>query len=128
MDFKVSMKEERLQPDGAASSYVPDVFDLFLELDEDGETILDVSTYEDLEETEQSALFASIRQRGSDPLNPDLGVMWAECLIGEITPNILITQIMQAVHEVAPGCSVEFIPETTPQGHPMLSFEIKVMA
>ena len=126
MDLKVTLKEEVLQPEGVGSVYVPDTFEMDLILAEDGETILGVETYEGLEELEQAALFASLRQRGSDPINPSKGVMWAECLLGEVTPDILVTQIKDAVHQTAPGCSVNFFTENDAQGRPTLSYEIKV--
>lgn len=127
MDLKVSMKEEVLQPEGSTFVYVPNTFEMDLVLMDDGVTIANAKTYEGFDEVEQSALFASLRQRGSDPLDPEKGIMWSECLIGEISPDLLVTQIKDAVYNTAPGCSVDFFIENDSDGMQTLSYRIKVI-
>ena len=128
MDFKVSMKDTRLQPDGSISGvYIPDVYDLYPIYDEDGVTIKGVQVYTGLEEVEQSALFASLRQRGSDPLNPEKGVMWAECVLGEISPEIIVEQIKSEVNASSVHANVAFKVTRDEDGNSVLAYEIQVV-
>lgn len=127
MDLKVSLKETRLQPEGLVDVYIPDVFEIYPEYDVDGVTILGAPVYDSSEEQQQSSLFASIKQRGSDPINPEQGVQWAECLIGEVDPALLVTQIKQAVRDVSANCDVVFSTRRGTDGVSYLAYEIKVV-
>lgn len=109
MDVKISKKETRLMQRGAIQVYVNSVFDAYPILDETGFVIEDVECLNtDVSDLEQAALFASLMQKGTDPLNPTQGVRWAEYLLGEITDAILMADIKNAVEEVSTSCSVTF--------------------
>jgi len=125
MDFQVSQKETRLQPEGAVDFYVPDVFDLFLV--EEGNVIKNVLIVEDSLEIRQRALFASIRQKGSDPINPELGVRWAECLLGEVPPEVILVDIKNAVRATSTSATVQFNTTYDLKGNTVLSYDIKVV-
>ena len=109
MDVKISTKETRLQPSGAIQVYVNNIFDLYPTYDDTGLIIEDVEVYtSDAEELQQAALFASVMQRGTDPLNPNQGVRWVEYLAGEISDALLVADIKNAVESVSTSCSVSF--------------------
>ena len=109
MDLKISTKERRIQKDGVIDVYVNNVFDLYPTYDETGLIIENVEAlYETAEDLQQAALFASVMQYGSDPLNPTQGVRWAEYLLGEISEAILMADIKNAVELVSTSCAVQF--------------------
>lgn len=125
MDLKVSQKEERLQPGvGLIDTYIPDVFELYMDLEDD--TILTVETLEDADELEQAALFASIRQRGSDPLDTDLGIRWAELMLGEISATVVLAEVKSAVRDVSSNCDVVFETVQDGLGNSTLAYVIQV--
>lgn len=125
MDLKVSQKEKRLQPSvGMVESYVSNVFDLYPVLD--GNDITNVELVDDTEEIKQSAMFAAIRQRGADPLSPLDGVHWAEALIGEVSPAVLLTEIRSSVKEVSSYADVSFTNRYDTDGVSYLDFMIEV--
>jgi hypothetical protein len=125
MDLKVSQKEKRLQPGvGMVESYVSNVFDLYPVVD--GNDITNVELIDDAEEIKQSAMFASIRQHGSDPLSPLDGVHWAEALIGEVSPVVLLTEIRSSVKEVSSYADVAFTNRYDTDGVSYLDFMIEV--
>jgi hypothetical protein len=126
MDFQVSQKEEISQPDGLVDVYVPDVFDIYPEFAEDGITIINALIVDALEDTKQAALFASVRQRGSDPMNPEAGVRWAETMIGELSPDTLVADIKNAVRSVSTNCTVDFNTVSDANGVSYLTYDIKV--
>lgn len=127
MDFKVSTKETRLQPGvGMVDVYVPDVFDLFL-IEEDG-VIMNVEMVDDLSELEQASLFATIKQMGSDPVDPFDGVRWAEVMLGELSPAVAITEAKEAVRNVSTNCVVDFFSTPDENGNELLNYTIKVVA
>jgi len=127
MDFKVSQKEERMQPGvGLVDVYVPDVFDLYI-TEEDG-TIINAKILEGVEELQQAALFASVKQKGSDPLNSEDGVQWAELMLGEISTGAIIVQVKSAVRDVSVNCDVAFTAESDESGNTFLSYQLQVVA
>lgn len=127
MDIKVSIKEERLQPSGPVDVIVSDTFDLYLIMDQDDpDLIVGAETYEGFNETQQQAYFASVRQLGSDPVDPDVGNRWAEVFMGELDAAALVTDIKNSVQSVSINCSVEFGTRIDAAGNELLNYYIKV--
>jgi len=125
-DVKISQKETRSQPEGMVDVYVPNVFDLYPVMStEDAAYIETVELVEDAEELEQEALFASLCQRGQDPLDPFDGVRWAECAIGELPVEIVMTDIKNAVTSISSSCTVTFDTKEI-DGRENLSFNIQI--
>jgi hypothetical protein len=126
MDVKVSRKETRFQPSGPVEVLVSNIFDLypifgsddrFIYQDqlsrqdrEDLENlIVDVEILDDdREELLDRAMFASVKQRGQDPTDPDDGNQWAEAVMGEVSSPMIMTQIQQSVNAEGPGVRVVF--------------------
>lgn len=122
MDFKVSRKEQRMQPQGAVMVLTDDVFDLFPIRDNkfDPNIITDVEMLDDPnEEMLDRAMFAIVRQKGMDPVDEGEGVQWAEYVIGEVPSALILLQVQQAVYDEGPG--VRLTARITPQG---TSFEV----
>lgn len=131
MDVKVSRKETRMQPEGPAEVLIDNVFDLYpvyaddprydgqdiyigqervLEQDRK-DIIMDVEVLDnDRAELLDRAMFALVKQRGMDPLEPDDGIQWAEAVIGEVAAPVILQQISAAVSREGPG--VRVIPGT----------------
>jgi hypothetical protein len=108
-DVKISKKETREQPDGMVEVYVPNVFDLYpVMATEDASIIETVELVEDADELEQEALFASLCQRGQDPLSLLDGIRWAECSLNEVPIEVLMTDIKSAVTSISSSCTVVF--------------------
>lgn len=126
MDVAFSQKESRMQKGELVDVLVNDVFDMYPIMAEDGLTILSVRTVEGYEEIQQSATFAAIKQKGSDPLSPESGVRWEEAMLGEVPPEAVIADIRDAVASVSTSASVEFSTVTSSEGVPYLTFDIKV--
>ena len=124
MDFKVSLKETRTLPVGTVDVILPDVFDLFLIFD--GDEIVGAEIVEDLDETYQEAYFASVKQRGSDPIDPTDGNRWAEVLIGDVSTEVLIGDIKTSMQSVSSACNVVF-SVVTKDGQEYLSYSIQVV-
>jgi hypothetical protein len=55
-------------------------------------------------------MFALVKQRGMDPLEPEDGIQWAENIIGEVPAPVILQQINTAVGKEGPG--VRVTPET----------------
>lgn len=112
MDIKVSQKEEMHQPSGMVDVLVSGINDFFLieETDEFGQLwITDVEVIDDfLEEEKDRVIFAVIRQRGQDPINPFEGVQWAEQMLGEIPVPLLLQQITDAAVAESQYVNVSF--------------------
>jgi hypothetical protein len=127
MDFKVSRKETRLQPEGPVEVLVDNVFDLYPVYGNDpryaGQAIyigqdrvseqdrkniiMDVETINgNRAELLDRAMFALVKQRGGDPVEPDDGIQWAEAVIGEVIAPVIIQQVHAAVAEEGPGVRV----------------------
>jgi len=135
MDFKVSRKERRLQPDGPVDVLVDNICDLYpvfaddtrfkhqeayaadrLISGEDGENIImDVEVLDDDgAERLDRAMFAVMKQRGGDPVEPEDGVQWAEAIIGEIITPLVVQQVCSSVSEE--GIGVRAVPSTVKNG------------
>jgi hypothetical protein len=146
MDAKVSRKEARMQPDGPVEVLVDNIFDLYpiyaddpryddqdlyngqaLVASEDRKhLIMDIAMLDDdHEELLDRAMFALVKQRGMDPLEPQDGVQWAEAIIGEVIPPVIIQQVQAAVAEEGPG--VRAVPQTVKHnGKETLVFQIEL--
>jgi hypothetical protein len=131
MDVKVSRKETRMQPEGPIEVLVDNVFDLYpvyaddprydgqdiyighdrlLEQDRKN-LIMDVETIDgDREELLDRGMWALVKQRGGDPVEPDDGTQWAEAVIGEVIAPVIIQQVHASVSEEGPG--VRAVPGT----------------
>ena len=106
MDTLIYLKERVLQPSGAVDVYVDDVFDFHAT--SEGNVITGVETVEGTEELKQQAMFAALKQYGSDPVSPTDGVQWAEAVIGEVASSVVMYQVQTAVSSVSSACSVIF--------------------
>jgi hypothetical protein len=126
MDFLVSQKQTRSQPSGAVDIIVDNVFDLYPIFN--GDYIDNIKIVDGSDEIYQSAYFASIRQRGSDPLNPSDGCRWAEVLAGEVSVQSLIMDIKTNVQTVSMQCNVTFSVSTDASGNEFLSYSIQVVS
>ena len=129
MDIKVSRKETRALPDGPVEVLVDNVFDLYpvfgnnplynnlagiSDFDREN-TIMDVEILDDdRAELLDRALFALVKQRGQDPVEPGDGVQWAEAVIGEVLAPMIVQQVHTAVSEEGPG--VRAVPSTVKSG------------
>jgi len=124
MDFKVSRKEKRYQPDGPVDVLIDNVCDLYpifandsryanqdIQMGQDTITdqdreniIMDVEILDDdRDELLDRAMFALMKQRGNDPVEPDDGVQWAEAIVGDVLPPIILQQAYSSVSEEGPG-------------------------
>jgi hypothetical protein len=143
MDVKVSRKEARMQPEGPVEVLVDNVFDLypifgnderfayreqltqqdFVELDK---LIVDVEMLDgDRAELLDRAMFALVKQRGMDPVEPRDGVQWAEAVIGELIAPVIIQQVHTSVSEEGPG--VRAVPGTiVSNGKENLVFKVEL--
>lgn len=112
MDIRISQKEEMMQPQGMVDVVVDGINDFFLieETDEFGQKwITDVETIDEfLEEEKDRVIFAVIRQRGQDPINPFEGIQWAESLMNEIPVPLLLQQITDAAVNESQYISISF--------------------
>jgi hypothetical protein len=113
MDIKVSRKETRWQPDGPVEVLINNIFDLYPVFGQDSEPnlITDVEILDDGRgELLDRAMFALVKQRGQDPVEPDDGIQWSEALIGEVPAPMIIQQVHSSVSEEGPG--VRAVPST----------------
>jgi hypothetical protein len=123
VDFKVSKKERRLLPKGPVDVFINNAFDLFPVFD--GDTITGVEMLDDpVEEAMDRAFYASIKQRGNDPIAPEEGVRWAEALLGEAAPDAIIRDIQEAVWKEGSSCRAEFSTIAV-EGKSYLNYEIR---
>lgn len=133
MDLRVYTKEEVLQPQGAQYYYVPNVIDIYpqIKIDEqDGHEILvgaDVFT-EDKDIIEQECALATIWQRGNDPVDPDVGVRWAEVLLSEINIIQLMEDIKEAVADITLNVAVVFNTVKDKDGNSVLQYTLQAVA
>jgi hypothetical protein len=110
MDIKVSRKETRYQPQGLVEvlmSSITDFYPVFDPLDED--VIADVGMLDD-ERTEllDRGMWAVMKQRGNDPLDAMDGNQIEECILGEVSPVVLMSQIIASVLDAGPGVKADF--------------------
>jgi hypothetical protein len=135
MDAKVSRKERRLQPDGPVDVLVDNIFD-FYPIFADSEKYIDQDIYigqdrvsaeerknlimdiemldNDRQELLDRAMFALVKQRGNDPVEPGDGIQWAEAVAGEVPSPVIVQQVHSSVSEEGPG--VRAIPSTVKNG------------
>jgi len=129
MDIKVSKKERRYQPEGPVDVLVDNVCDLypifaddsrfagrvFYNVEDKKSLIVDVEILDDeREELLDRAVFAIMKQRGNDPVEPDDGIQWAEAVLGEVFPAVILQQVSSAVAEE--GVGVRVTPSTVKRG------------
>jgi hypothetical protein len=135
MDFKVSRKETRMQPDGPVEVLVDNIFDLYpvcaddpryngmdiytgqdrVSEQERKNIVMDVETVDgDRAELLDRAMWALVKQRGGDPVEPDDGIQWAEAVIGEVIAPVIVQQVHTSVSEEGPG--VRAVPSTVKNG------------
>ena len=111
MDVKVSRKETRYQPQGLVEVLMSDVTDLFPVLD--GDVITDIEMLDgDREELLDRAMWAVFKQYGNDPLDLTDGSQYEECILGEISPLVLMTEISASVLEEGAGVQEEYSSST----------------
>lgn len=106
MDAFIYTKETVKQPSGTSERLVDNIFDF--KLVTEGDEIVGIELVSDTEELKQQALFAALKQQGSDPLSQDDGVQWANAVIGETSALVIMAQIKTEVNNVSPSCAVEF--------------------
>jgi len=129
MDFKVSKKETRYQPDGPVEVLTDNVCDLYPIFANDPlfadqvlyneaerqNVIMDIEILDDDQaELLDRAMFAVVKQRGNDPTEPGDGVQWAEAVLGEVPPAVVLQQVQSAVAEE--GAGVRVTPSTVKNG------------
>jgi hypothetical protein len=143
MDVKVSRKETRLQPEGPVEVLVSNVFDLYPIFGNDKRFVYqDQLTGQDREDLENlivdveildgdrvelldRAMFALVKQRGADPVEPQDGIQWAEAVMGEVDAPAIVQQVHAAVSEEGPG--VRVVPGTVVNnGKEKLVFKIEL--
>jgi hypothetical protein len=143
MDVKVSRKETRLQPDGPVEVLVSNIFDFYPVFGSDerfvyqdrltgqdredlDNLIVDVETLDDdRQELLDRAMFALVKQRGQDPVEPQDGIQWAEAVIGEVISPVIVQQVHVSVSEEGPG--VRAVPGTiVNKGKENLVFKIEL--
>jgi hypothetical protein len=56
------------------------------------------------------SMWAVVKQRGGDPVEPNDGNQWAEAVIGEVIAPVIIQQVHASVSEEGPG--VRAVPGT----------------
>lgn len=124
MDARFSNKEKRSQPEGGGYEYVDGIFDLYPTFD--GDVLTGIETVDGSDELAQSGVFCSIAQRGSDPLNKNIYVRWAESLLGEVSQDTLVSDIKESVSIASSRCSVVFGTETDSDGISYLTYSVQV--
>jgi hypothetical protein len=146
MDIKISRKETRMQPEGPAEVLVDNIFDLYPVYADDPRyagqdiyvgqdrvseqdrknIIMDVETLDgDRTELLDRAMFALVKQRGADPVEPQDGIQWAEAVIGEAIAPVVLQQVHASVSEEGPG--VRAIPGVAEsKGKQQLTFKIEL--
>jgi hypothetical protein len=143
MDVKVSRKETRFQPSGPVEVLVSNIFDLYPIFGNDDRFIYrDQLSKQDREDVENlivdveildddraelldRSMFALVKQRGLDPVEPGDGVQWAEAVIGDVIAPTIIQQVHASVGEEGPG--VRAVPGTiVNNGKENLVFKIEL--
>lgn len=130
MDVKTSRKEIVPQPvpGTLVMVLVPDVFDLYPIIDgTDPTLIVDIEMLnDDREELLDRAMFATVRQRGQDPVNPTQGIQWSEAVIGEVSVPAIMGQLNAAVSTQGPGVQVQYETVTGNEGQTYFSFGLSL--
>ena len=129
MDVKVSRKERRTYKDGPVEVLLDNACDFFplfaddpryinqkifigqkkITSTEDRQnTIVDIETLDDdRAERLDRAMFALMKQRGADPVELSDGVQWAEAVLGEVQPSLILQQAQRSVAEEGAGVRAE---------------------
>jgi len=128
MDLKVSRKEKRMQPQGMVEVLVSNVFDLYPVYDPvDQNLIVDVEMLDDdRQELLDRVLFATVVQRGSDPVDTQDGIQWAEAILGEVPVPAIMLQVQAAVQAEGPGVRVEFDTLSSASGKQYFQYSVKL--
>ena len=108
MDVKVSRRDRRYLPEGVQEVLTSNVCDFYPVFDtKDQNLIMDIEMLSnDRDELLDRALFAVMKQRGSDPIEPNDGIQWAEAITGDVSAISIIQQVSRAVMEEGPGVKV----------------------
>jgi hypothetical protein len=128
VDIKVSRKERRIMSYGPVDVLLDNVFDVFPVFASDARfdgydfggqdrtyLIADVEILnDDRAELLDRAMWAVVKQRGADPVEPDDGIQWAEALLEEVPAPMIVQQVHRAVAREGPG--VRVTPSTTKHG------------
>lgn len=130
MDFKVSRKEKRWQPDGSGVEVLVDnVFDLYPVYGNsiNRNMITDVEMLDDdEEELLDRAMFAVVKQKGADPVDIEDGNRWAQAVIGEVSGVTVMDDVYKSVAVEGPG--VRVATETiSNNGKPGTAFAIQLV-
>lgn len=130
MDFKVSRKEKRWQPDGSGVEVLVDnVFDLYPVYGNsiDRNMITDVEMLDgDEEELLDRAMFAVVKQKGADPTDVEDGNRWAQAIIGEVSGVTVMDDVYKSVAVEGPG--VRVATETiSNNGKPGTAFAVQLV-
>jgi hypothetical protein len=146
VDFKTSRKETRLQPKGPVEVLVDNVFDIYpvfandarydgkdiyigqdrISAEDRENIIMDAETLDgERAERLDRAMFALVKQRGMDPVEPRDGIRWAAAVLGEVFSPVIIQQARASASEEGPG--VRVIPGVAVKnGKGNLVFEIEL--
>jgi hypothetical protein len=110
MDLLVSRKETRIQPEGPVDVLVSDIFDIYPIYDKIDQNLIVGAEFitDEAKETLDRALFATVWQRGQDPVSPEVGIQWSESIIGEVPAPVIVRQVQEAVNAEGPGVKVTF--------------------
>lgn len=130
MDFKVSRKEKRWQPDGSGVEVLVDnVFDLYPVYGNsiNRNMITDVEMLDgDEEELLDRAMFAVVKQKGADPVDVEDGNRWAQAIIGEVSGVTVMDDVYKSVAVEGPG--VRVATETiSNNGKPGTAFAVQLV-
>jgi hypothetical protein len=110
MDVKTSRKETRFQPSGSVDvlmDNITDLYPVFSAYDPDKITNLEMLDGDPTELLDR-AMWQVLIQRGGDPLDSTSGVQTEECIMGEISVLVLLTQIAASVLLAGPGVKANF--------------------
>ena len=127
MDVKISKKEKRTYKTGPVEVLLDNACDLFPLFGNNSlydnqdifigqnkitghdreNVIMDVEILDaDKDELLDRSMFAIMKQRGNDPVEPNDGIQWAEAVLGEVPPPVIMQQAQKAVAEEGPGVKV----------------------
>ena len=149
MDFLISKKETRYQPEGAVDIIVDNICDLYAvfadspqfagedvyvnnklaSLAERKNLIMDVEILDDeRKELLDRATFAMMKQRGQCPIEAQDGIQWAEALLGEMPTPIIINQVRAAVREEGADVQVTTSTIRSESGGENLVFKLNLVS
>ena len=112
MDVVTSRKITRYQPSGSVLVLMDNITDIYPVFNDAGE-ITDIEMLDnERDELLDRAMWAVLKQRGGDPLDPLDGNQHEECVLGEISPVALIGQITASVAAEGPGVRSSFSTST----------------